>query len=148
MALRPAFPSADEIATRYQEGVAASGDRWIQGMRNPRRDPKAAAVAASATYKAAMQKSLTEDAYAKGVAQIDPAEALATAERVGSSGYQAGAIARVPKMQKSMAKFVPHAQAAVTAVRNLPAVTDQDRENRAVAMIRGMREAGKKAAGR
>jgi hypothetical protein len=47
-----------------------------------------------------------------------------------------------------MARVVPLMTAAVNAVRAMPAVTDADRENRAVAMIREGRKVGQKLAGR
>ncbi len=144
---RPAYPDAATMSRRWKEGVSQAGERWVEGIQNPREDPKAAAIKANATYKAGVTKSLAEDAWLKGVQNIDQSEALATAVAVGAAGYSSGALARAPKHERVMGRVVPLMTAAVTAVRALPAVTDADRENRAVQMIRGARNVGKKLKG-
>lgn len=148
MAIRPAYPDAGTLSRRWKEGVQQAGDKWVEGIQNPRADAKQEAIKANATYKAQMQKAIAEDAWVKGVQASDPNEAIATAVAVGASGYTSGALARGAKHERVMGKVVPLMQAAVTAVRAMPSVTDADREARAVAMIRAGRDVGKKLVGR
>jgi hypothetical protein len=147
MAIRPAYPDAGTLSRRWKEGVQQAGDKWVEGIQNPRADAKAEAIKANATYKAQVQKSIAEDRWVKGIQASDPNEALATAIAVGASGYAQGALARAAKHERVMARVAPLMATAVSAVRNMPAVTDADREARAIAMIRGGRDVGRKLKG-
>ncbi len=147
MAIRPAYPDAGTLSRRWKEGVQQAGDKWVEGIQNPRADAKQEAIKANATYKASMAKSIAEDRFLRGVQASDPNEAIATAVAVGASGYTAGALARSAKHERVMNKVAPLMAAAVSAVRAMPAVTDADREARAVAMIRNGREVGRKLRG-
>lgn len=147
MAIRPAYPDAGTLSRRWKEGVQQAGEKWVEGVQNPRADFKTEAVKANATYKAAVTKAVAEDKWVKGINAIDPNEAIATAVAVGASGYTAGALARGAKHERIMGKVAPLMATAVQTVRNMPAVTDADRENRAVAMIRAGRDVGRKLKG-
>ena len=147
MAIRPAYPDAGTLSRRWKDGVQQAGEKWVEGIQNPRADAKAEAIKANATYKAQVTKSITEDRWLKGVQAIDPNEAIATAVAVGASGYTAGALARGAKHERVMGKVAPLMATAVQTVRNMPAVTDADREARAVAMIRAGRDVGRKLKG-
>jgi hypothetical protein len=148
MAIRPAYPDAGTLSRKWKEGVQNAGEHWVDGIQNPRADFKAEAIKANPAYKAGVQKAIAEDAWVKGMQNTDPNEAIATAVAVGASGYVAGALARGAKHERVMARVVPLMTAAVNTVRSMPAVTDADRENRAVAMIREGRKVGQKLAGR
>ncbi len=147
MAIRPAYPDAGTLSRRWKEGVQQAGEKWVEGIQNPRADAKQEAIKANATYKASMAKSIAEDRFLKGVQASDPNEAIATAVAVGASGYTQGALARGAKHERIMGKVAPLMASAVGAVRAMPAVTDADREARAIAMIRGGREVGRKLKG-
>lgn len=144
---RPAYPDAATMSRRWKEGVSQAGERWVEGIQNPRQDFKAAALKANPAYKAGIQKALTEDSWAKGMAAVDPQEAIATAVQVGASGYAQGALARAPKHERVMGRVAPLMSQAVTTVRAMPANTDAEREARAIAMIRGGRDVGKRLKG-
>jgi hypothetical protein len=148
MAIRPAYPDAGTISSNWQRGVQQNADKWLEGMENPRKDPKAAALAAKDSWKNGVTKAVQEDAYTKGIQASDPNEAIATARLVGTQGYAAGAMARKDKHARVMQRIAPLMATAVSGVRGLPNATDADRENRAVAMIRAARNVGKAAKGR
>lgn len=148
MAIRPAYPDANTINTSWQRGVQQNSDKWLDGMENPRKDPKAAALASKESWKNGVTKAIQEDAFSKGIQGYDQNEAIETARKVGAAGYQAGALARAPKHARVMAKVAPAMASAVTKVRAMPNATDADRENRAVAMIREARNVGKSVKGR
>jgi hypothetical protein len=56
-------------------------------------------------------------------------------------------LARGAKHERVMGRVAPLMASAVSAVRNMPSVTDADREARAVAMIRAGRDVGRKLKG-
>src|SRR3990167_5167839 len=43
-------PDASVMAERYAQGVQNSASRWVQGMQNPRRNPKEAALRAAGKW--------------------------------------------------------------------------------------------------
>lgn len=143
VATRPAYPSASTLNARWKEGIDASGDHWIEGVRSPRANFKTAAIAQKEAWKAGITKAVADDAFAKGMQGVNEDEAIAIAEAVGSDGFKRGATARANKHLRVAGKLSPLMAAAVTAVRSRPAVTDADRETRAVEMIRGARGVGK-----
>jgi hypothetical protein len=142
-ATRSSFPDATTMTNRWTAGIQAKAQNWVDGIQNPRRNFKEAALANKDRWKTGVTQAVTNDSYAKGMQAVDDNQAIATAVAIGASGYQSGALARAPKFTAKMNKWVPLAQAAVNAVRAKPAVTDADKENRAVEMIRAFRAAGK-----
>ena len=55
------------MATRMLAGVQATADRFVSGMKNPRRNPKQAALAANGKWKDKTQKAIQQDRFARGV---------------------------------------------------------------------------------
>lgn len=140
VSIRPPWrPNADT----WLQGVTGNGaSRWEKGIQNPRADFKAAALANNDGWKAGVQKAVTEDRFAKGMADVSVDEAIATAVAIGGSGYAAGATARKAKFQRKVDAIAPRMAAVVEQTRRMPAKTDADREARALNMIRGARAAG------
>ncbi len=141
--IRPAFPSASEMTSRWVQGIDASGDNYVRGVQAPRANFKVAALANKDAWKQGVNKAVAEDAFAKGMSNVNEDEAIATAVAIGSGGWAAGAKARQSKHTRIMGKVAPLMAAAVDTVRRKPAVTDADREARAVEMIRAARAVGK-----
>ncbi len=141
--IRPAYPSADEMTRRWTAGIDASGDNYVRGVQAPKANFKTAALANKEAWKTGVTKAAAEDRFAKGMQNVNEDEAIATAVAIGSAGWAAGAKARAPKHTRVMGKVSTLMAAAVAAVRSKPAVTDADREARAVEMIRAARGVGK-----
>jgi hypothetical protein len=144
---RPAYPSANDMSTKWQEGVKNGAQHWVDGIQSPRADFRQAAINNNAGWKAGVQAAVAQDKFVKAMNNVDPNEALSIAVAVGANGYMNGALARTAKHLRIMGKVAPLMAAAVTTVRNLPAVSDTDREARAIAMIRAARAVGKTLAG-
>lgn len=141
--IRPSYPTAADISTRWKEGVSNGAQHWVEGIAKPRSNFKTAALKNKDAWKAGMTKAIAEDAYAKGMNNVDEDEALKIAQTVGAQGYSAGALARGDKHLRIMGKVAPLMTAAVDAVRAKPAVTDADRESRMLEMVRAARAVGK-----
>lgn len=145
---RSPFPDPATMADRWTKGVSDNAQKWVDGIQNPRKNFKTEALKAKDAWKNGIQKAIAEDGFAKGMAGVDVAQAIATAVAVGAAGYANGAMARKPKFTAAMNKWVPAASAAVQTVRNMPANTDGDREARAVAMMRAFKVGAKTLKGR
>lgn len=141
--IRPAFPSGSQWAARLREGVSANVNRYSEGVRRPRANFKEAALRNNAGWKASVQKAVTEDRFAKGIQKVNEDEAIELAATLGASAYVQGVEARAAKIERAGNELAPKMAAAVETVRRMPATTDQEREARAVAMIRAAREVGR-----
>lgn len=141
--IRPAFPSASDMTSRWVQGIDSAGDNYVRGVQTPRANFKVAALQNKEAWKAGITKAVAEDAFAKGMSQVNEDEAIAIAVAVGSQGWANGAKARQNKHTRIMGRVSPLMAAAVESVRRKPAVTDADRETRAIEMIRAGRAVGK-----
>ena len=135
----PWAPSADT----WEQGVTTTGGaRWEAGIQNPRQDFKSAALANNDGWKAGVTAAVSQDRYAKGMGAVNVDDAIATALKIGSAGYQAGATARKAKYAAKTQAIQAAMGAVVTKARSMPAKTLQDRINRAVTMIQGAAAVG------
>jgi len=140
--IRPAFPDAATFTKRLVEGVSASAGRYAEGVRAPRKHFLDEAKKANQSWKNGVTAAVTGDRFLAGLNKVNPDEAIETAATLGAQSYVPGVTGRANKIQRIMTEVAPAMAAAVATVRNLPANTDQDRETRAVSMIRAARAVG------
>jgi hypothetical protein len=143
LTIRPVLPDSAAWAQAWVTGIQRNGDRWAAGIASPRVSFKDAAIAKKAAWVNAIQAAIQADHYGKGMAGVDVDAALATALKVGSAGYTAGAALRQGKFQARMDAIKGAFTALVQQVRGMPAGTQQERENRALTMMRGLAQIGK-----
>lgn len=85
--------SLERIKANWKSGTAGAGGRLKDGVMNPRRPWKEAAIAASELQKAAMQDAINRDAFLKGV-EATPAEKQRNrAAQLGPARYAQGTAA-------------------------------------------------------
>lgn len=135
-------PDAATMAARWNTGVGGAADRWVQGMRSPRRDPKQAAIKANGKYKQRMAQALQQDQWLKGISGYDVGAAVETATSDGGSAYVAGAQKRLSKYERAAQILQPQLSALSQTVQNLPQDTPEQREHRMLTNLRGMRQIG------
>lgn len=140
--VRPAFPAAADWTARLIQGVNNNQQRYIDGVKSPRASFKARALANAGAYDAGVQKAIANKSYVKGMQNVDEDMAIQMAATVGAASYASGVTARKDKIQKKAEKLVPLAAAAISTVRNMPAITEADRDNRMLAMAKAMRQVG------
>ncbi len=140
--IRPAFPDAATFTEALITGVTNNAAKYAIGVRRPRADPKARALAQNGAWKAGVTAAVQRDAFAAGVQKYDLDDAIETAATLGAESYVPGVTRRRNKIQRTMTEVAPAMAAAVTTVRGMPATTDAEREARAVAMIRAARLVG------
>ena len=145
--IRPVLPDTTAWAGSWVAGIQRNGDRWLAGIKAPRVSFKDAAIAKKAAWSNAMQAAIAGDHYAKGMAKANVDAAIDTAEKVGAGGWQAGAALRQAKFQGRMDEIKGDFTALTSQVRAMPAGTAQERENRALTMMRGLRAIGTKRHG-
>jgi hypothetical protein len=117
----------------------AAGQDWLDGVKNPIRDPVQAALKAEGKWKAKMQDAITKGTWAKKMAKVDSAAMKATAERVGPGAYTQGIAARSDKILAAGARILPKIYAAADQVGAMPDTTEADRDARMMANVKAMR---------
>jgi len=143
MAIRKLI-SASEAVNRMISGAQNAAGRWEDGIQNPRASFKAAALAAKDKHKARTLEALNEDRYAKGMAQVNESEAIATALAVGGASVAQGMEARRAKIDTRMTKYFSLLGPHIDAMDKLPTTTTADADKKVLENLKGMREIGKK----
>ncbi len=62
-----AIKPLDRISNKWARVASGAGTEYAEGVKNPRRDWQDATKSANSTYKSAMQESLANDSFLKGV---------------------------------------------------------------------------------
>lgn len=138
---------ADRWTSDLIAGVAASRDKYLDGIQNPRKNPKEEALKKKGRWKNKIEESIKNDSYAKGIAGYNLDEAIELAVSIGADNLVRGVEARAPKIRRVVDKLVPLFVAAKDALDRMPTDTVDQTEKKQVAASRLMREIGVKMKG-
>ena len=139
--------SASRQADQLVSHATAAADDWLDGVKNPSRDPIAAALAANEKRIDRLQQSIKDKKWEKNLAKSSHAEIVEVAEEIGASGYSAGVEARKKKILRVFNELQPLQQSVSDTIQAMPDKTDADREKRLLAARKLMLELGRKRAG-
>lgn len=142
LAFVAAVVDANTWTAKMMSRVQAAGGDWEKGVANPRRSPTAAMKAAGGKWKTRMQQAITNDAWMKGIAGLTDQAIQAAAAAAGGSRFVAGVTSRQQKIADAIAKLQPKVAALSSKIQSLPQDTDQQREDRMIQNVRGMRAIG------
>ena len=129
------------------KGAEDAGDAWLDGVKNPSRDPIAAAIAAKDKWKNRLEQAIKDEKWEKNLAKSSHAEIVAVAEAVGTGAYTGGVTARKAKITRVVTELQPLVQSVSDAIQAMPDGTDAEREKRLTAARKLMIAVGKKRAG-
>lgn len=145
--LRNPGPDATRMATKYARNVAGAAQSYVDGVQNPKRSFKQAAIAAAGKHTQRTQQALQEGRFARAMANVDEAEAIRTAVSDGGAAYTAGAGKRQAKVERAYGRLAPLLGSVSQTIAAMPQNTDAEREQRLLAARRLMIEAGKRYKG-
>ncbi len=129
----------EQAAAKLQARAGVAGQDWLDGVKNPTRDPVQAAIKAAPKWKAKMQEAIQKDSWAKKMAKVDSNAIKATAERIGPQGYVNGINARAEKITGAFQRILPKIYSAADAVNAMPDTTEADRDARMLANVKALR---------
>ena len=138
----PGPDPAKTAAKLMARAAAATGD-YVDGMKNPKRNPVEAAIRSAGKWASRTQEAIANKSYEKGVRKQDYGDAVAIATGDGGSAYAAGIAKRQAKIQRVHADLMPRLGALSQAIQNMPQDTDAQREQRLLAARRGAIAIGK-----
>jgi len=139
--------SADRWATQQIKNAQAAADDWLDGVKNPSRNPIDAALAAKDKFVDRLTQALKDDKWAKGLAKSSQAEIIEIATKVGTGAYSTGVGARETKIKRVVGELQPLVQAVSDTIQAMPDKLDADREKRLLSARKLMIEVGKKRRG-
>jgi hypothetical protein len=153
MGLIPGNPVTKKVkdATRWAaqqvKNAVDAKDDWLDGVKNPSRNPIEAALAANDKRIDRLKQSIDSKKWEKNLAKVSPADIIEVATKLGSGVYSAGVEARTSKINKRVAELQPLVQDVSNTIQNMSDKTDADREKRLLSARKLMLEVGKKRAG-
>jgi len=145
--LAPRVPEAADWVEQQIKGAKANAAKWKARTLRPKKDPIAAAKAARGKWENKMRAAIDEGNFAKGLDAVDEAAMLETIEQTPETAFSGGIERRARKIRTKVEKLRPMVGALAGEIDAMPQDTDEQREQRAIAAIRGMREIGKRMKG-
>jgi len=82
--------SAERQAKQLIEHAEGAADDWLEGVKNPSRNPIEAAIASEGKWEDRLNQAIKDKKWAKGLAKSSAAEIIEVAEKVGAGGYSTG----------------------------------------------------------
>lgn len=138
----PGPDPAKTAAKLIARAQAATAD-YVDGMRNPRRNPVEAAIRAAPKWTNRIQAAIANQSYQKGVQKQNYQEAVETATADGGAAFASGIAKRQAKIQRVHADLMPRLGALSQQIQNMPQGTEQERINRLLAARAGAIAIGK-----
>ena len=135
--------SADRWAKQQIDNAVAAGDDWLDGVKNPSRDPIEAALAAEAKWEDRLKQAIADKKWAAGLKKSSAAEIIEVAEKVGTGAYTTGVSARESKIKRVVKELQPLVQSVSDTIQGMPDKTDAEREKRLLSARKLMIEVGK-----
>lgn len=136
--------SPDRWAKQQIDNAAAAGADWLDGVKNPSRDPVAAAIDKNDKRKDRLAEAEKEERWLKSMRKVTPQDIIAVADALGTGVYTSGVTARSAKITRRVAELQPLAQSVSDTIQNLPDKTDADRVKRLITARELMKAVGQK----
>ncbi len=135
--------SPEQIAEKYQRGVAGAGGDYSAGVQNPSRSWSQATQAGEGRWQAGIQQAIQNKSFSRGVSKAGDAKWQANALQKGAQRYQAAAGEAAQEYAKVSGKIMSAAAAAQSAVASMPDETLDQRIARSAAAQRAVSSAWK-----
>jgi len=143
ISLGPRVKSAANWVDDQIAGAKARSKRWLENSMKPKKDPQAAALAATEKYKSRLKEALDEGRWEGAVAGYDEGARMEVIKAVGTAGFERGLETHKAKAISKIAKLQPLVASVAETIDKMPQDTDADREARMIAARRLMLEVGK-----
>jgi hypothetical protein len=140
-------PSGAKMAEKLIKRASAAADDWLQGVKNPSRDPVEAALAAKDKFVDRLTTALKEGRWEGGLKKVSHADIVKVVDKLGSGVFSSGLEARSDKITKTFNELQPLFQSVSDTIQSMPDKTDADREKRLLTARKLMIEVGKKRRG-
>lgn len=143
------IPTPARMTELQLKGVRDNKQKWLDNTTKPKKNFKEEALKPDAVerYKESMRLVIAEDRHKGGMELVDESETMAIIKKVGAEGYAKATEAREAKILRAHESLDSDRLALASTVDGLPTVTDDDREAKMIANVRGLKAIGKKRRG-
>jgi len=138
---------ASRWASQQIKNAKDAAEDWLDGVKNPSRNPIEAALAANDKRIDRLNESIKTKKWEKNLGKVSASDIVDVATKLGSSVYASGVGARETKINKRVAELQPLVQSVSDTIQTMSDKTDSDREKRLLTARKLMIEVGKKRAG-
>lgn len=134
-----AHGTPDEVAAKWLRGVQNAQQDMEAGVMRVNVSPGQSAANKKNKWIAALQDPATQDKWERGVRSVSLGQWQQAMKDYGVQRAAQGAQAKIGKFTAIMGPLLQHIDATAAAVRAMPDNTYAEREQRMIAMARGMR---------
>jgi hypothetical protein len=140
-------PTGAKMAEKLVKRASAAADDWVQGVKNPSRDPIEAALAAKDKFVDRLTTAIKEGRWEGGLKKVTHADIVKVVDKLGAGVFSSGLEARSDKITKTFNELQPLFQSVSDTIQSMSDKTDADREKRLLTARKLMIEVGKKRKG-
>lgn len=126
-------------AAKWAARTSAASQDYVNGVMQTDKDPTQLAIQAAPRWFAKVQEAFTQGRYTAGLAASGKAGWQAGVRDKGAANFSTGVTAAESKVATVFGPLLSFEANLQQQVQSMPNVTDTDKENRALAWIRGMR---------
>lgn len=135
-----AIASAQTVAAKWKSRTSAASQDYADGVANTDKDPTALAIAAGPRLLDNFTKAFQSGKWANGLRKAGKSGWQQAVASKGVSNFTNGVNAAEEKVATAFAPLLAFEQNLQQQVRGMANVTDNDREQRMLAWVRGMRK--------
>lgn len=134
-----AHGSASDVSQKWLTNLSNATAEMTAGVARVTQAPGQAAAAKKQKWVNALMDTNTQDKWSRNVAAVTLQQWQAAMNNYGINRVSSGAQAKQAKFTNAMASLLPFIDQLQATVRAMPDNTPADREQRMLAMVRGMR---------
>lgn len=135
-----ALPDAATVAAKWASRAGSAGQDYLAGAQRTDKDPTALAIAAKPRLIANFQARVNDGTWESRLRAVGKAGWLAAVADKGVANYQTGVSQAEGKVAQAFGPLLAFEANLQRQIQSMPANTDAERENRALAWMRGMRQ--------
>lgn len=132
--------NATAVAQKWVDRTSGAAQDYVNGVMTTDKDPTQLAIAAAPRWFARLQAAYTQGKYQAGLARSGKSGWQDGVKATGAANFGVGVTAAQGKVAAVFGPLLSFEANLQQRVQAMPNVTDADKENRALAWIRGMRD--------
>lgn len=138
-----AMSDPQSVADKWVQRAGAASQDYATGVQNTDKDPTQLAAAAGQRYITKVQEAYNSGKWARALQRVGKAGWQAAVASKGVQNYTTGVNAARDKFATAIGPVLQAVSSGQAKVAAMPNVTDADKEARALAFIRHMRDFGR-----
>ena len=132
--------TAEKWVEKQLARVRVAGGDFKDGVLAVTENPAAKALAANAKRVAKIQESIAKKTWETKMSKVSLEDWKGKASTVGADRFISGVEANVDKIEKFVRGFQPKLSSLAASVNSMPETSEAERDNRVLAMVRGLRK--------